>query len=76
MSNNEQQQGVAAEQFAQARDEGLEFLNSATVVFEDRRGEAQLMSEHTPGPWSLSTEGNPSPLLARITGSATTTATG
>lgn len=68
MSNNEQHRGMTPEQFAQARDEGLEFLNSATVVFEDRRGEAQLMNEHTPGPWSLSTEGNPSPLLTRITG--------
>ena len=41
MSNNEQQRGMTPEQFAQARDEGLEFLNSVTVVFEDRRGEAQ-----------------------------------
>ena len=28
------------------------------------------MSKHTPGPWSLSTEGNPPPLLTRITGSS------
>lgn len=28
-----------------------------------------MSDKHTPGPWSLSTEGSPSPLLTRITGS-------
>lgn len=41
----EQQAEWEAEQFAKARDEGLEFLSSATVVFEDRRGEAQPEQE-------------------------------